>query len=180
VTFSTGEDASRARMELNGVKLTAKYANNKVGKPVRLCKYETRPNQHEVDYRSNLLIKNIAKEVSAHGFYNLFRQFGDIRSCKLVVDYLGNSKGYGYVSFFRVEDSERARTALNERDFNSKILRVNFLEHGRRTEKRRNNIYVKHIPKDNFNDQELSVRLFYLETFFPIWCDKICCSFKRH
>jgi|LauGreDrversion4_2_1035121.scaffolds.fasta_scaffold186328_2 RNA recognition motif-containing protein len=147
-------------MELNGVKITAKYATNKVGKPVRLCKFETRPNQLEIDHRSNLLIKNIAKEVSAHGFFNLFRQFGDIRSSKLVVDYLGNSKGYGYVSFFRVEDSERARAALNDKDFHGKTLRVNFLEHGRRTEKRRNNIYVKHIPKDNFSDDELNVNTF--------------------
>ncbi len=158
VYFSTGENANKARSELNGVKMTAKYANNKVPKPVRICKYEIRPNQAEIDYRCNLLIKNLSKEVSAHSFFNMFRQFGDIRSCKLVVDYLGNSKGYGYVSFYRLEDSERARTILNEKEINGKKIQVNFLEHGRRTEKRRNNIYVKHIPKDNFDDDDLNVK----------------------
>jgi len=102
VTFNTGEDAEKARLELNGVKISAKYANNKISKPVRLCKYETKQSQGEIDRRTNLLAKNISKEVSAHGLFNMFRQFGDIRSCKLVVDYLGNSKGYGYISFYRV------------------------------------------------------------------------------
>lgn len=157
VTFTTGDDANRARFELNGVKLTAKYATNKVAKPVRLCKYESRPNQTMIDHRSNLLIKNLSKDVTAHAFYNMFRRFGDIRSSKLVVDYLGNSKGYGYVSFYRVEDSEKARAELNEKEINGKVLKVNTLEHGRRTEKRRNNIYVKHIPKNNFDDDDLNV-----------------------
>ncbi len=137
--------------------MTAKYATNKVAKPIRICKYETRQNPAELDFRSNLLVKNIAKEVSAHGFFNLFRQFGDIKSCKLVVDCLGNSKGYGYVNFYCSEDSEKAHNALNEKEVSGKPLKVNFLEHGRRTEKTKNNIYVKHIPKDNFDDEELFV-----------------------
>ena len=159
VTFTTAEDANRARTELNGVKMAAKYANNKVTKPVRLCKYETKQGASEYDERTNLLVKNVAKEVSAHSFFNMFRQFGDVRSCKLVVDYLGNSKGYGYVSFYRLEDSERARAEWNEKEVNGKALRVDFLEHGRRVEKRRNNVYIKHIPKEQFSDEDLKVNL---------------------
>lgn len=155
VTFNAGEDAQRARLELNGVKISAKYANNKIAKPVRLCKYETKGSQGEIDRRSNLLVKNIAKEVSAHGLWNMFRQFGDIRSCKLVVDYLGNSKGFGYVSFYRVEDAERAKNQLNDKEVSGKMMKVTHLEYGRKIEKRRNNIYVKHIPKENFSDQDL-------------------------
>ena len=159
VTFSTAEDAQRARTELNGVKMAAKYANNKISKPVRLCKYETKQSQSEFDQRTNLLVKNIAKEVSPHSFFNMFRQFGDVRSCKLVVDYLGNSKGYGYVSFYRLEDSERAKVELDAKEVQGKPIKVNFLEHGRRVEKTKNNIYVKHIPKDNFSDFDLKVRI---------------------
>jgi polyadenylate-binding protein len=157
VTFATSEDAQRARNELNGVKMAAKYATNKVSKPVRLCKYETKQSMVDFDERTNLLVKNIAKEVSPHGFFNLFRQFGDVRSCKLVVDYLGNTKGYGYVSFYRIEDAEKAKQEINDKEVQGKSLKVNFLEHGRRVEKRRNNIYVKHIPKENFNDEDLQV-----------------------
>jgi polyadenylate-binding protein len=155
VHFNSVEDAEKARLELNGVKINAKYATNKISKPVRLCKYETKQNQVEIDIQCNLLVKNLPKDLSAHSLYNMFRQFGDIRSCKLVVDYLGNSKGYGYVGYYRVEDSERAKNELDERDINGKLLKVTTLLHGKRTEKRKNNIYVKHIPKDNFNDDNL-------------------------
>jgi len=34
-------------------------------------------------------------------------------------------------------------------------MKVTNLEYGRKIEKRRNNIYVKHIPKDNFSDEDL-------------------------
>ncbi len=157
VTFTSWEDAERARRELNGVKITAKYSNNKIAMPMRLCKYESRKTQSAYDIRTNLLIKNISKEISPHSLYNMFRIFGDIRSCKLVLDYLGNSKGYGYVSFYRLEDAERAKGELNGKDIQGKLLKVTHLEHGRRVENKRNNIYVKHIPKDNFTDEDLAV-----------------------
>jgi len=159
VTFSSGEDAHRARTELNGVKMAAKYSNNKVSKPVRLCKYETK--NQEYDPKTNLLVKNIAKEVSAHNFFNMFRKFGDVRSCKLVVDFMGNSKGYGYVSFYRLEDSERAKTELNEKEnIGGKTMRVEFLQHGRRAPAKKNNLYVKNILKDEFSDDDLKVLLY--------------------
>jgi RNA recognition motif-containing protein len=157
VTFNTREDADRARLELNGVKMTAKYANTKVAKPVRLCKYETRQTLSNLDRRANLLVTNISKDVSPHGFFNTFRKFGDIYSCKLVVDYLGNSKGYGYVTFYNVNDAEKAKSELNEKDINGKLMKVNYLEYGRRTERKKNNVYVKHIPKENFTNSELEV-----------------------
>lgn len=156
VHFDTKEDAERARYELNGVKITAKYSNNKISKPVRLCKYETKQALHnENDKRANLLAKNLSKEVSAHSLWNLFRQYGDIKSCKLVVDYLGNSKGYGYVSYYRADDAIKAVNELNEKDLNGKLLKVTYLEYGRRVEKKKNNIYVKHFPKEKFGDEDL-------------------------
>jgi polyadenylate-binding protein len=157
VTFNSVEDAQRARLELNGVKISAKYASNKISKPIRLCKYETKQAQGDVDGRTNLLVKNISKEVSAHSLFNMFRQYGDIKSCKLVVDYLGNSKEYGYVSFYRVDDAEKAKNELHDKEFGGKSIKVNYLEHGKRMEKRKNNIYVKHIPKENFRDEDLEV-----------------------
>lgn len=157
VTFISKEDADRARLELNGVKMTAKYANTKVAKPVRLCKFETRQTLGNLDGRANLLITNISKEVSPHGFYNMFRKFGDIYSCKLMVDYLGNSKGFGYVTYYNVNDADKAKSELHEKDVNGKLIKVIYLEYGRRTEKKKNNVYVKHIPKENFSNSDLEV-----------------------
>jgi RNA recognition motif-containing protein len=170
VTFNSVVDAERARLELNGVKITAKYAINKISKPVRLCKYETKQSQGDLDRRTNLLVKNISKDISAHSLFNMFRHFGDIKSCKLVLDYLGNSKGYGYVSFYRVDDADRAKNELNDKELSGKLIKVNYLEYGIRIEKRKNNIYVKHIPKENFSDADLEVFKYYLflEPFLSI------------
>jgi polyadenylate-binding protein len=155
VHFQSGPDAEKARLELNGAKISAKYANNKIAKPIRLCRYETKQSQGDLDLRSNLLVKNISKEISAHAFWNLFRAFGDIRSCKLVVDMMGVSKGFGYINYYRVDDAERAKGELNEKDINGKLLKVTNLLVGRHVEKKRNNLYVKNIPKDDFSDEDL-------------------------
>jgi RNA recognition motif-containing protein len=163
VHFESAEFAEKARFELNGVKLIPKYASNKLAKPIRLCRYETKQsidyNRQANDMRSNLLIKNIHKDVSPHNFWNMFRKYGDIKSCKLVVDYLGNSKGYGYVNYYRVEDAERALHELNDKEINGKLMKVTHLLVGRAVEKRKNNIYVKHIPKANFTDSDLKVSI---------------------
>jgi polyadenylate-binding protein len=167
VHFETANDAEKARLELNGVKITAKYSTTKTPKPVRLCKYETKQTidmgRHMDNIKCNLLVKNIHKDVSPHNFWNMFRRFGDIKSCKLVIDYLGNSKGYGYISYYKTEDAERALYELNGKDINGKILKVTHLVVGRAIEKKRNNIYVKHIPKNDFSDNDLKV----LKNFNP-------------
>ena len=164
VHFDNGESSERARYELNGVKLTPKYASNKIGKPIRLCRYETKQSldigRTMENVNSNLLIKNLPKEVSAHNFWNMFRKFGDVKSCKLVVDFVGNSKGYWYLNYYIRQDAERAFNELNEKEICSKILKVAFLQSGKRAEKRKNNIYVKHIPRDNFTDDDLQVIIF--------------------
>ncbi len=161
VHFETAEFSERARLELNGVKITPKYATNKIGKPVRMCRYETKQSidigRGIEQHNSNLLVKNIPKEVSAHNFWNMFRKFGDIKSCKLVVDMMGNSKGYGYVNYYRGDDADKALNELNNKELCSKRLRVNLLMPGRHTEKRKNNIYVKHIPKNTFSNDDLKV-----------------------
>lgn len=171
VTFNTREDAERARLELNGVKMSAKYANTKVAKPIRLCKYETRQTLANLDRRANLLVTNVSKDVSPHSFFNMFRKYGDIYSCKLTVDYLGNSKGFGYVTFYNVNDAERAKNELHEKDNFGKLMKVNNLEYGRKTERKKNNIYVKHIPKENFSNYDLEVIIILLNInyFFSLY-----------
>ncbi len=152
--------AERARAELNGAKITPKYSKSKLSKPVRLCKYETRAaqdsfrNEHEI---KNLLVKNISKDVSAHQFFKTFRQHGDIRSCKLNVDTLGQSKGYGYVNYYNSENAAKAKRELNGFPLEGKNLIITELIPGRAVEKKKNNIYVKHIPKEGFHDKELKV-----------------------
>lgn len=163
VHFNSGKDAEDARKDLNGVKLMPKYSNNKVSKPVRICKYETKQSVANMKsallQKTNLLVKNIAKDVSAHAFWNLLRAFGDIVSCKLVIDYLGNSKGFGFVNYYREDDAQKAKRELNDKDVHGKLLKVADLETGKHAASKRNNIYVKHIPKSDFSDSDLKVMI---------------------
>ena len=161
VSFETKNDAERARRELNGVTIQAKYASsiNKVSKPVRLCRYESRNLLSNIDPRCNLLVKNLSPQVSAHLLFNTFIKYGDVRSSKLMVDIMGQSKGFGFISYYRWEDSVNAVEKLNNTELGGKNIRINYLEKGRHHTIKRNNIYVKEIPKKNFSDKEL-VELF--------------------
>lgn len=158
VHFETMEMAEKARNDLNGVKIAAKYASLKIAKPIRLCRWETKTSINERkddDYKKNLLVKNINKDIGAHYFWNLFKIHGDVRSCKLSVDYAGNSKGFGYVTYYNVSDAEKARQALNGQDVAGKNLSIEFLQPGLKKKLKKNNVYVKHFPKENFFEEDL-------------------------
>ena len=157
VSFESKEFAEKARRELNGVKIEAKYATgiNKIAKPVRLCRYESRNILSNIDPKCNLLVKNLSPQVSAHLLWNTFIQFGDIRSSKLMIDIMGESKGFGFISYYKAEDSLKAINSLNDTELGGKKIKINYLEKGRQHAVKRNNIYVKEIPKKNFGDKEL-------------------------
>ena len=157
VSFETKNDAERARRELNGVTIQAKYATgiNKVSKPVRLCRYESKNVLLNIDPKCNLLVKNLSPQVSAHLLFNTFIKYGDVRSSKLMVDIMGESKGFGFISYYRPEDSMSAYEHLNNTELGGKNIKINYLEKGRHHTVKRNNIYVKEIPKKNFSDKEL-------------------------
>ena len=158
VSFETKQDAERARRELNGVTIQAKYATgiNKISKPVRLCRYESKTLLRNIDPRCNLLVKNLSNQVSAHLLFNTFLKYGDIRSSKLMVDIMGESKGFGFISYYKVENSVNAMEKLNNTELGGKVIKINYLEKGRPHQSKRNNIYVKEIPKKNFGDKELT------------------------
>ena len=157
VNFETRNDAERARRELNGVTIQAKYATgiNKISKPVRLCRYESKSGLTHMDPRCNLLVKNLSPQVSAHLLWNTFIKFGDIRSSKLKIDILGESKGFGFISYYKWEDAIKAKESLNDKELLGKKIKINFLEKGKRHVVKKNNIYVKEIPKKNFTDKDL-------------------------
>ena len=148
VNFETRNDAERARRELNGVTIQAKYASG-------LCRYESRTGLSSIDPRCNLLVKNLSPQVSAHLLWNTFIKYGDVRSSKLMIDIMGESKGFGFISYYRWEDAMKAKEQLNDKDLLGKNLKINFLEKGRRHVVKKNNIYVKEIPKKNFTEKEL-------------------------
>ncbi len=156
--FENPEWAEKARNDLNGIKVEAKYSKSKIPKPIRLCRWETKQSiseRKEDDYKKNLLVKNLSKDISAVMLWNTFKQFGDIRSSKLAIDYQGVSKGYAYVTYYDVFSSERAKELLNNKEILGKALQIDFLMPGMRKPIKKNNIYVKHLPTENFSNDDL-------------------------
>jgi polyadenylate-binding protein len=72
-----------------------------------------------------------------------------------MVDIMGESKGFGFISYYRLEDSVSAVKHLNNTELGGKNIKINYLEKGRHHTVKRNNIYVKEIPKKNFTEKEL-------------------------
>lgn len=65
------------------------------------------------DERANVLIKNLDKEVTQEQLFNKFKEFGKILSAKLEKFNNGESRGFAYIQFEKVEDADNAIAAMN-------------------------------------------------------------------
>jgi polyadenylate-binding protein len=59
-----------------------------------------------MDPKANVLIRNIALDVTQKELFDTFVKFGAIKSCKLEVFPDGKSRGFGYISFESSETAE--------------------------------------------------------------------------
>jgi len=71
-----------------------------------------RCNLQEGDFmepKANLVVKSIDVGVTQQQFYDTFKQFGAIRSCKLELYPDGKSRAFGYIQF---ESEDAANVAI--------------------------------------------------------------------
>jgi polyadenylate-binding protein len=61
----------------------------------------------------NVFIKNLDPQITHKELHDTFSIFGNILSCKVVMDENGNSLGYGFVHFEGSESAEKAITKVN-------------------------------------------------------------------
>jgi len=60
----------------------------------------------------NIYVGNLAPQVSDQELENLFKQYGELKSVKIIRDmFTGESKGFGFVE---MNDKSAAETAINE------------------------------------------------------------------
>jgi polyadenylate-binding protein len=119
VNFLEHESAVKAVEAMNGSQLGGKTlwcgrAQKKAERERELKKQFEQMKIHK--YQGiNLYIKNIEDDIDEERLRKEFSAFGQIRSCKIMTDDKGNSKGFGFVCFSAPEESQRAITEMNNR-----------------------------------------------------------------
>ncbi|CAF1620370.1 unnamed protein product [Rotaria magnacalcarata] len=124
--------------------------------------------------RTNLIINYLPQTMTQDEIKDLFGSIGAIESCKLVRDKTtGQSLGYGFVNFIRLEDAEKAVTTMNGLRLQNKTIKVSFARPSSESIKF-SNLYISNLPR-SMTQQELE-SLF--ADFGCIISSKILCNPK--
>lgn len=74
----------------------------------------------------NIFVANIERKVTQDQLEDLFKEYGEIASLKLITDRdTGMSKGYAFVEMPNDDEAQKAIDALNETDLMGRTLAVN-------------------------------------------------------
>ncbi|KAK3069162.1 Protein phosphatase PP2A regulatory subunit B, partial [Coniosporium uncinatum] len=146
VNYNNAEDGEKALEELN-------YTVIK-GKPCRIMWSQRDPLLRKTG-QGNVFIKNLDVAIDNKALHDTFAAFGNILSCKVAQDELGNSKGYGFVHYETAEAANNAIKHVNGMLLNEKKV---FVGHhipkkdrmSKFEEMKANftNIYVKNVDLD--------------------------------
>lgn len=151
VNYNNTADGERALEELN-------YTIIK-GRPCRIMWSQRDPLLRKTG-QGNVFIKNLDTAIDNKALHDTFAAFGNILSCKVAQDELGNSKGYGFVHYETGEAATGAIKHVNGMLLNEKKV---FVGHhiprkdrdSKFDEMKANftNIYVKNIQPDVTDDE---------------------------
>jgi len=72
-----------------------------------------------------ILVRNLARSSSESDIESLFKAFGTVASCDLVMDEkIGISKGFAFVEMPQIGEAKSAIVNLNNSEFDGKRIRV--------------------------------------------------------
>jgi len=98
--------------------------------------------------RQIFLLKILPEAVDSKMLYYTFSVFGPILDCKVMMDHIGTSRGYGYVHFVEEEHAKKAIEGVDKLMIMDKQLHVEaFIPRPQRVDNIKwTNVYVKNIP----------------------------------
>lgn len=168
VHFETQEAAERAIEKMNGMLLN--------DRKVFVGRFKSRKEREaELGARAkeftNVYIKNFGEDMDDEKLRELFNKYGNSMSIRVMTDDSGKSRGFGFVSFERHEDAQRAVDEMNGKEMNGKLIYVGRAQKKveRQTELKRKfeqmkqdrmtryqgvNLYVKNLD-DGIDDERL-------------------------
>uniref|UniRef100_A0A7N8XEX0 Polyadenylate-binding protein n=1 Tax=Mastacembelus armatus TaxID=205130 RepID=A0A7N8XEX0_9TELE len=121
VHFETHEAAERAIEKMNGMLLN--------DRKVFVGRFKSRKEREaELGARAreftNVYIKNFGEDMDDEKLKELFGKYGPALSIRVMTDENGKSKGFGFVSFERHEDAQKAVDDMNGKELNGRQVYV--------------------------------------------------------
>lgn len=153
VNFENHEDAKKAVDALNGKRIGGAdrevYVARAQKKSERDSMLKKLRDERASKYQGiNLYVKNLDDSVNDSKLEEAFAGFGEITSCKVMVDEKGNSRGFGFVCFSKAEEASRAITEMNGSMLEGKPIYVALAE---RKELRRAKLAAQHAQRRGGN-----------------------------
>ncbi|MBA0759675.1 hypothetical protein Gotri_022522 [Gossypium trilobum] len=166
VNFENANDAAKAVEALNGKKFDDKewYVGKAQKKSERehelKAQFEqTMKEAADKSQGANLYIKNLDDSIGDETLKELFSEFGNITSCKVMCDPNGISKGSGFVAFSTPEEASRALAEMNGKMVVSKPLYVAVAQ---RKEERRARLQFIFSIIEKFANGSMNQRVFQI------------------
>ncbi|XP_078396153.1 polyadenylate-binding protein 1b isoform X1 [Cetorhinus maximus] len=168
VHFETHEAAERAIEKMNGMLLNDRKVF--VGRFKSRKEREAELGAKAKEF-TNVYIKNFGEDMDDERLKEIFNKFGAFLSVKVMTDDSGRSKGFGFVSFEKHEDAQKAVDEMNGKEINGRQVYVGRAQKKveRQTELKRKfeqmkqdritryqgvNLYVKNLD-DGIDDERL-------------------------
>jgi len=141
VNFHSVQDAERALDTMN-------FTNIR-GKQCRIMWSQRDPRLRQSG-KGNIFVKNLHESIDNKTLYDTFSVFGNILSCKVVMDKESQkSRGYGYVHYVDDKSAKKAIEGVNGMTISDRKVHAELFK--AREERIKNfkytNVYVKYIPK---------------------------------
>ncbi|KAL0731599.1 hypothetical protein Bca4012_027693 [Brassica carinata] len=147
VNFVRFEDAAVAVEKMNGVSLGEKvlFVGKAQKKSERVEELRRKYEQEKLSrfeklLGSNLYVKNLDDSVDDEKLKEMFSEYGNVTSSKVMINSGGLSRGFGFVAFSSPEEASKAMNEMNGKMVGTKPL---YIALAQRREERRNHLQTK-------------------------------------